>query len=157
MTDNAAVITRFYEAFSRRDAEAMAACYAPDVHFSDTAFPDLHGDEARNMWRMLVSRGKDLVVEFRDVSAAGEHGQAHWDATYTFMATGKKVVNRIDARFTFRDGLIVRHVDTFDFAAWSGQALGLVGKLFGRTRWLQRMVQGRADKELRRYAERHRA
>ncbi len=109
------------------------------------------------MWRMLVSRGKDLVVEFRDVSAAGEHGQAHWDATYTFMATGKKVVNRIDARFTFRDGLIVRHVDTFDFAAWSGQALGLVGKLFGRTRWLQRMVQGRADKELRRYAERHRA
>jgi len=39
MTDpNAALIQRFYEAFQRSDAEAMAACYAPDVQFSDPVF-----------------------------------------------------------------------------------------------------------------------
>lgn len=30
---NSALITRFYEAFSRLDAETMAACYSEDVVF----------------------------------------------------------------------------------------------------------------------------
>ena len=39
-------------------------------------------------------------------------------ATYTFSATGRTVVNRIRARFDFRDGKIVRHVDSFDLWRW---------------------------------------
>ena len=42
---NAALIERFYEAFQRRDVDAMAACYAPDVTFSDPVFVGLHGGE----------------------------------------------------------------------------------------------------------------
>ena len=33
-----ALITRFYQAFQRLDAEAMSACYTDDVVFSDPAF-----------------------------------------------------------------------------------------------------------------------
>ena len=50
---NAALINRFYEAFARQDGETMAACYAPDAHFHDPVFQDLHGDEVGAMWRML--------------------------------------------------------------------------------------------------------
>jgi ketosteroid isomerase-like protein len=105
---------------------------------------DLHGDQARLMWQMLCTRGRDLQIVFRDVSAEGEHGRAHWDATYTFSATGRKVLNRIDAAFTFRDGLIVRHEDQFDFYRWSRQALGFPGLLLGWSPFLQGKVRAQA-------------
>src|SRR6478672_11208014 len=39
--DNADLIRRFYSAFAARDADTMAACYAPDARFSDPVFTDL--------------------------------------------------------------------------------------------------------------------
>jgi ketosteroid isomerase-like protein len=140
-------ITTFYQAFSRRDWAAMGACYHPQVHFTDPVF-DLHGDDARLMWRMLCTRGKDLQVEFRDVAGADGIGRAHWDARYTFSATARKVENHIDARFAFRDGLIVRHEDSFDFARWARQALGLPGLLLGWSGFLRGKVRSQAAASL---------
>lgn len=144
MHPHAALITRFYEAFARRDAAGMAACYHPQVRFSDPAFPELRGPQAAAMWAMLLSRGKDLQVIASGISADDHTGQAHWDARYTFSQTGRQVLNRIDARFRFADGLIVEHIDHFGFARWSRQALGLPGWLLGHTRFLQRKVQAKA-------------
>jgi ketosteroid isomerase-like protein len=122
--DNRALIERFYDALDRTDGAAMAACYAPDAHFRDPAFGDLHGDEVGGMWRMLTSRATDLSIELRSHEADEESGSANWVATYTFTATGRPVVNDIQASFRFRDGLIADHVDEFDFGRWARQALG---------------------------------
>jgi len=157
MHPNEELITRFYSAFQRRDAAGMAACYHPDVTFSDPAFPDLHGDRARGMWAMLCERGTDLTVAFRDVRADDTTGSAHWEADYTFGVTGKKVHNVIDARFTFADGLIKTHTDAFDFKRWAGQALGMPGKLLGGTSAMQRKVQGVGAKALDEYLGRPKA
>jgi hypothetical protein len=73
---------------------------------------------------------------------------AHWDAHYTFSATGRAVHNAIDAQFTLRDGLIVRHVDRFDFWRWSRQALGVPGWLLGWTPLLKAKVRAQAAKGL---------
>lgn len=148
MHPNAELITRFYEAFQRRDAAAMAACYHPDVEFTDEVFVDLRGERAGGMWAMLCERGKDLRIEFRDVKADDTTGSAHWDAWYTFSATGRSVVNHVDASFEFRDGTIVRHRDRFDFHAWAGQALGVPGKLLGWTGFLRNKVQRQGAKGL---------
>jgi ketosteroid isomerase-like protein len=147
MDAHAALIERFYAAFARRDWQAMAACYHPEVHFSDEVF-DLHGPDAGMMWRMLCTNGRDLELSWRDVAAEGDIGRAHWDARYTFSATGRTVLNRIDATFTFRDGLIVRHVDRFDFWAWSRQALGAPGWVLGWTPLLRGKVRATAAKNL---------
>ena len=136
-----ALIEEFYTAFSKRDGEAMSACYHPKAHFSDPVFPDLRGDEVGKMWRMLCKRGKDLEIEFRDVAADGDEGQAHWDATYTFSATGRKVFNQIDATFTFEDGKIKRHVDSFDLWKWTRMALGLPGVVLGWSPMVQNKVR----------------
>lgn len=128
---NAQLIETFYTAFQRRDAEAMVACYAPDVWFSDPVFHDLRGPRAGAMWRMLAARASSLEVTFRDVRADDKTGSAHWEARYLFSATGRQVHNVIDARFEFRDGKITRHADTFDLWRWSGMALGAKGKLLG--------------------------
>jgi ketosteroid isomerase-like protein len=145
---NTALIERFYEAFQRRDAETMAACYADDVVFSDPAFGELRGEEARDMWRMLVQRAQDFSLTFDAVYADARSGRAHWVARYLFSQTGRSVVNRIDARFIFRDGRIAEHHDTFDLWRWSRQALGLKGALLGWTPFVQRAIRAQARKGL---------
>ena len=144
---NAELLTRFYEAFQRRDAAAMGACYRPDVTFSDPVFVGLVGDEARAMWAMLCEHGGDLELTFSGVEADDASGRAHWDAVYTFR-TGRKVHNSIDGAFTFRDGLIASHVDTFDLYKWTRMALGLPGVLLGWTPLLQGKVRSMARKGL---------
>jgi len=131
MPDPREIITRFYTAFAARDHDTMARCYAADAHFTDPVFTDLHGPSVAAMWRMLCERATDLRITFGDVTATGDAGAAHWEAWYTYSATSRPVHNVIGAAFTFRDGLIVRHVDRFDLYAWARQALGLRGLLLG--------------------------
>ncbi|RFU44602.1 nuclear transport factor 2 family protein [Paraburkholderia sp. DHOC27] len=152
MTDpNSALIQRFYEAFARLDAEAMSACYVPDVLFSDPVFGELRGDEARDMWRMLTQRAQAFSLTFSDIEATPQTGSAQWVARYLFSQTGRTVVNRIEARFVFRDGLIAEHHDSFDLWRWSRQALGLKGALLGWTPLVQRAIRAQARKGLDAY------
>ena len=144
MHPHAALVARFYAAFARRDAEAMLACYHPDVVFRDPAFGELRGDDARAMWRMLVARAKDLAVVATDVRADDATGSARWEATYSFGPEARRVHNRIRAEFAFRDGLIVRHVDSFSLWRWAGMALGPVGWLLGWTPMVRARVRRQA-------------
>ena len=148
MHRNAGVIRDFYTSFKNRDARGMAACYHPAVKFSDEVFLDLEGARATGMWRMLCERGKDLKIQFRDIKADDSVGSAHWEAWYTFSATGRLVHNKIDARFEFRDGKIVRHRDSFNFWAWASQALGLTGRLLGWSGFVKNRVRKQAAKSL---------
>jgi ketosteroid isomerase-like protein len=141
---NAEVIERFYGAFARKDGDAMAACYTPDVRFSDPVFGELRGDEAGDMWRMLTARAQDLVVTLAEHEAAEDRGTARWLADYTFR-TGRKVHNDVRAQFRFRDGLIAEHDDRFSFHTWARQALGPPGLLLGWTP----MLRGKVSREAR--------
>ncbi len=151
---NATLIDGFYRSFAERDADAMAACYAPTVRFSDPVFPGLEGKKAGDMWRMLCKGATDLRVEHRDVVADDETGTAHWEAWYSFSATGRPVHNVIEARFRFADGLIVEHEDTFSFGRWSRQAIGAPALLLGWTGLIQKKVRATAGKQLDRFSSR---
>ena len=144
-----ALINRFYQAFQRLDAEAMAACYTDDVVFSDPAFGTLRGKDAADMWRMLASRAKDFSLTFDSVRSDERGGSAHWVATYLFSATGNTVVNDIQARFVFRDGKISEHHDSFDLWRWSRQALGTKGLLLGWTPIVKNAVRAQALRGLK--------
>ena len=146
MHSNAALITRFYTALSRLDGAAMAACYADNATFSDPVFVDLKGSEPGKMWRMLCTRGKDMTVVFDGIEADDAIGKAHWVATYTF--SGNKVVNDIQARFTFKNGKIETHQDQFDLYLWMRQALGLKGVLLGRIPAVQAKLRKTARERL---------
>ena len=126
----------------------MASMYHPEATFRDAAFDLKSGKEAGAMWKMLVTAGKDLRIEFRDVKAGGNTGSAHWEAWYTFSKTGRKVHNIIEAQFEFKDGLIYRHADHFDFWRWSRQSLGLIGLLLGWSDFLKNKVSTTAMKGL---------
>jgi ketosteroid isomerase-like protein len=140
---NEQLIERFYDAFSRRDGQAMAGCYTPDAHFRDPAFGDLEGDQPGAMWRMLTGRAEDLTVKLLEHSADDQSGSARWVADYTFR-TGNRVHNDVRASFRFRDGLIADHRDEFSFFGWSRQALGPIGLALGWTPLLQARVRREA-------------
>jgi uncharacterized protein len=150
---NAQLVKRFYTCFQDRDAAGMASCYSPLAHFSDPVFPDLDAAGVRAMWTMLCERAKDLQIELGQVTVNDRSGSAHWDAWYTFSATGRAVHNRIDARFTFEDGTILEHRDSFDLWAWAGQALGAKGRLLGWTPMVQNAIRRQAAAGLASYRE----
>jgi hypothetical protein len=99
--------------------------------------------KGRDDWRLVL-------VEH---AAQGTRGTARWEPHYRFSATGKLVHNVIRATFEFRDGLIVRHDDHFDFYRWSRQAFGPAGWLLGWTPLLRKQVRTRASRNLQQYLE----
>jgi ketosteroid isomerase-like protein len=148
MHPHAQLIQSFYQAFSRHDGEAMAACYHPEARFSDPVFPDLSAEQVGNMWRMFCSGAANtkLDVTFRDVRGDDASGSAHWDARYNFGS--RPVLNSIDASFQFKDGKIYRHTDRFDFYKWTRMALGPAGLLLGWTPMVQNKVRKQARARL---------
>jgi ketosteroid isomerase-like protein len=151
MNKNTQLIETFYKAFQQKDYATMQNCYHDDATFSDEAFKNLNSQEVKAMWQMLITRGTDLELIFNNCVADDAKGSAHWEATYTFSKTGRKVINKIDAAFEFKDGKIYRHIDTFDFHKWSSQALGIVGTLLGWTGFLQNKVSQTAMGQLKSY------
>jgi ketosteroid isomerase-like protein len=149
---NEDTIRRLYDGLDRHDGETMAACYAPDASFADPVFPELHGDQPGDMWRMLTERATDLTVEVPEAKADDQAGSALWIATYTFGDTGRRVVNRVRSSFRFDDaGLIAEQRDEFPFWTWSRQALGLSGLLLGWTPLLRSKVRENAAAQLARF------
>ena len=148
---NQATIERLYEAFGQCNGAAMTACYAPNAHFRDPAFGDLHGEDVGAMWRMLTGRASDLKIELHEHEAGEETGNAHWIARYTF-STGRPVVNDIQATFRFApDGRIADHVDEFDFRNWAKQALGPSGHLVALLPPLRSKARAKALEQLAAY------
>jgi len=149
---NRELIRNLYEALDRHDGEAMARLYRPDARFRDPAFGELDGRQAGDMWRMLTGRSDDLAVALAEHDADDGSGSARWIARYTFVQTGRHVVNDVRARFRFDDGLIAEHVDEFSFFRWSRQALGPVGAALGWNPLLRLLIRRRARGELERFS-----
>lgn len=151
MQEHIDVINKFYDAFSKGDAATMGTCYHDEMEFSDPGFGKLNAGDARAMWTMLNSRNSGLELTHDKVWANEEEGGAYWEAKYTFSQTGRFVHNKITAKFKFKDGLIVKHDDSFSFWKWSSMALGMPGYLLGWTPFLQNKVQKTVLKLLKKF------
>lgn len=146
------IIEKFYTAFKNGDAKTMGECYHPDATFNDPAFHNLNSNEVKSMWKMLIERSKGkLEIDFHSVISDEAMGQCTWEAQYEFSKTKNQVHNIIHATMEFKDGLIVKHMDQFNFWRWSSMALGTPGKLLGWTPFLKSKVSKMAMKSLKDY------
>jgi ketosteroid isomerase-like protein len=141
--DNAQLIQKFYTSFAAADAEGMVSCYADDIQFEDPAFGPLKGNDAKNMWRMLL-KTPGIKITASNIKADEKTGRADWVAEYTFSLTGRKVINNVSAQFEFADGKITRHTDHFSFWKWASQAFGFKGVLLGWTLLMKNKVRQQA-------------
>lgn len=149
------VIENFYSAFQEKDAEGMVAQYHDDVVFSDPAFGTLKGEHAKNMWRMLLKNSKDMTLEYSGIHANENEGTARWEANYTFSQTGRKVLNKINASFEFKDGKIIKHTDDFNLRTWAKQAMGFKGALLGGTAFFKKKLNQTTNTLLTKFEEKN--
>ncbi|MDR9418644.1 nuclear transport factor 2 family protein [Gracilimonas sp.] len=142
------VIRKLYLGLQKLNAEKMAACYHEEATFRDPVFDLKSKREIAGMWAMLSSRAKKFELTFDSIEADEKSGSAYVEAQYLFSSTGRMVHNKIEANFNFKDGLIIKQVDSFDFWRWSRYALGLPGYLLGWSSLLQNKVRKEAGENL---------
>lgn len=145
--DDHEIAAQYWDALGAADGAAMGACYAEDATFQDPVFL-LQGAEIGTMWRNLMNGKGDLIVETGPLIIDGATATGRWQATYTFPATGRRVVNRIRSTIEVRDGRIVAQRDRFGFWRWSAMALGAPGMLLGWTPMLRNKVRRMARKRI---------
>ncbi len=155
MNSNEQLIEKFYQSFQQKNWKGMQECYHSEVVFNDPVFQNLKGKEAFAMWHMLISAGKDLTLSFKNINANDHSGSCRWEAHYSFSRTGRKVHNIIQAQFTFTDGKITAHTDSFDLWRWSRMALGAVGVLLGWSLIVQNKIRGTAKSSLQKFISEH--
>lgn len=149
-----ALIQQFYTAFQQHDAAAMAELYHPEATFNDPVFQNLNQREVQAMWTMLIERSNgDLKIDFHSVKGDASAAECVWEARYHFSKTKRPVHNVIRARMEFKDGLIWRHTDHFNFWRWSRMALGTSGLLLGWTPLVKNKVRATAAHSLQHFMQ----
>jgi hypothetical protein len=151
MTDEEQLISHFYTSMQKLDWKGMLDCYQENIFFYDPVFENLEGEAVRAMWEMLLRSAKGLELTFSDLTGDDGYGSCHWVATYTFSQTGRRVVNKGKAFFTFSGGRIIEHQDDFSLWKWSAQALGLTGWLFGWSSAVKGQIRAKARKSLEKF------
>lgn len=150
--DNAAIITKFYQSFVDKNVEGMISCYHDDVQFTDPAFGTIKGEQAKMMWKMLIERGgENMSVSFDNVQADGNTASASWQADYKYGSKKRPVHNEVEAKFTIKDGKIIKHIDDFNLHGWAKQALGFSGALLGGTAFFRKKIQKTTNGLLSKY------
>ncbi len=150
--ENYEVLKKFYHAFRYKNTSEMLSVYADDVQFSDPAFGNLEGEEAKAMWRMLLERDKNTFqINFCDIEADDQGGTVTWEAQYQF---GKNpVFNRIESRIEIENGRIIKQEDKFSLQRWASMAMGAKGTALGLTPFLKPQVQKMTRKSLQNYLQ----
>lgn len=152
--NNKELIEKFYSAFQKLDYKTMSLCYSADAVFSDPVFGLLQNGEPQKMWEMLCKRAKNFSLTFDNIILLDEeYATCNWIASYTFAATGNKVINKVKAYIRIKDGLIIEHTDSFNFYSWAKQAIGIKGFLLGWTSFFQRQIKMQALMGLQKFME----
>jgi len=118
-SDDVAVVRRAWDAWARRDMDAVAGAWDPEIEWDATGARDLVPDLAdvyrghegvRIYWRRWFEAWRGLEFEVQDVLDAGDEivvlirNQRQW-GRYTDIATELPPYALV---YTFRDGKIVR-------------------------------------------------
>jgi ketosteroid isomerase-like protein len=118
--ENVETVLRVYEAFRRRDTDAVLAAYDPDVEWNMEGYPTWPGKQSYRGVTGIQEFFRDWLHDFEDYTADALDLLDLGDRvlmTIHDRATGKGSGARIERYhaqvWTFRDGLVVR-IEDFD-------------------------------------------
>ena len=149
-----AVVEKFYGAFKKLDAATMNSCYSDDIVFYDPVFGILRGAEATSMWEMLCATATNFSLSFTNIIDLEEgYCTCDWVATYTYLNTGKTIINKVRANMLIEDGKIIEHSDAYSIHKLSRQAYGIWGILFGWNSIFQNRIKNKARRDLMKFMD----
>ncbi|MEZ5173735.1 MAG: nuclear transport factor 2 family protein [Bacteroidia bacterium] len=147
------IASEFYKAFAAANPEGMLHLYDPNITFSDPVFGILKAEQVFAMWRMLVRPGVD--IRFSEPKVSGDRVIVAWEARYTYTPTGRKVLNKVKAAMTIKDGKNYRASRHGSLWRWSAQAPGATGYLLGWSPVVKRKIHSMANARLRVFMEKN--
>jgi len=150
------LIKKFYSSFSKGNSAGMAECYHENVTFEDPVFGKLSGSRASKMWHMLLEKGKgNLKINFDSISSHENTGSVNWTAEYFYGPRKRPVTNKVRAKFEFKDGKIIKHVDDFNLYKWTQQAMGGIGYALGWTPFFKKKIRKTVNSQLDRFIDKN--
>ncbi|HEX6632714.1 MAG TPA: nuclear transport factor 2 family protein [Usitatibacter sp.] len=150
MHPHESVVRRLYAALAARGAEEAAACYHPEIFYSEPLHPRLRGDAVRDLWRMRLAPGEAYEIRLDEASGGADGATARW--TVRARVRGRPVEIHGRSLFAFRDGRISRQYDHYSLWRWSAQALGPAGAAFGWLGPVRWALRTRARRALERFS-----
>ena len=63
---------------------------------------------------LLSNKDAQVSITFFDILTKSERGKTKWVAKYSFGKAKRIIVNKVEADFVLKGGLIIKHTDSFD-------------------------------------------
>ena len=109
MSDTAATIDRFNEAFNRHDVDAVMAAMTDDCVFENTSPPNGQRYEGqaqvRAAWEEFFAASPDAHFDGEDVIVAGDRCVVQWNYTWTNHDGSTSALRGVDV-LRVRDGKV---------------------------------------------------
>jgi ABC-type enterochelin transport system ATPase subunit len=151
LLNNTELINSFYNGFKKLDYEAMKNAYHSEVVFSDPVFNNLDFNQVTSMWKMLCLKAQEFHLRYEILEINDGFARVKWEADYLFSKTNRTVKNKVIAEMYFKDGKIIKHIDSFNLWKWSQMALGPVGLILGWTPFMKKKIQAQAMGQLKNF------
>jgi hypothetical protein len=150
MHSHESLVRQLFAALAARRPEDAAACYHPEVFYSEPLHPRLRGESVIDLWRMRLAPGEPYDIRLDEASGGGDGAAARW--TVRTRVRGREVEIHGRSLFAFREGRISRHYDHYSLWRWSAQALGPAGAAFGWLGPVRWALRTRARRALERFS-----
>jgi len=122
-SDKVDIVTRFCDAFSRRNPDEILEFFTEDAVYHNMPMPQVQGKAAiRTVLDMFVKPSQS--VEFIILKIAVNDDVVLTERVDKFALGGKTVELPVAGVFELKDGKIAAWRDYFDMAAWTRQTTG---------------------------------
>ena len=119
-SDNVALVRRFCEAWSRRNAEEILGVFTDEGVYHNMPMDPLKGKPAiRPILDFIISPARKIEFEIKHVAAAGD--LVFTERVDRFEMGDKSVALPVAGVFEVSDGKIAAWRDYFDMATWTKQ------------------------------------
>ena len=119
-SDNLALVRRFCEAWSRRDAGKILGFFTEDGVYHNMPMDPLKGKAAiRPILDFIINPAQKIEFEIKHVASVGD--LVFTERVDRFEMGEKRVVLPVAGVFEVRGGKIAAWRDYFDMAAWTKQ------------------------------------
>ena len=143
------IVNEFFASLKSKNIENLKKIYHTQIMYSDPLYGLLHNEDVFKRWQFFCNENKIENIEILDIKEYDhEYAMAHWDCTFYYGITHKKVTLSIKSFFKIENNVITEQSDAYRLSKFISQAYGIKGLLFGWIKFMQHRVKRTALKNL---------
>ena len=143
------IVNLFFASLKSRNIEKMMEIYHSKIIYSDPLYGLLKQEDVIKRWQLLLEENVIEDIQIMDIKEYDdEYAMAHWNCTFYYTITQKKVTLSIKSFFKIENNLIIEQSDAYRLSKFISKAYGIKGLLLGWTKFMQHRVKKTALKKI---------